>query len=388
MYKNSIFLTSDSGGFLKIAFIIPTSLMEWGGVENYIYEIANLLSRNHHVLVFSNGIITNRRITELPPHSFYYKELPTFSLNFIKPSLTIPRLPKWINVYEFAYIYHVSVLYSYLALRYLRIPKVIGIHSDILTNSGLLQYPKKVSEGAFKIIFKYATGICCRTDHYARLLQDNLGINSEKIFVIHDFVNTNIFAPCQEKKHFTIVFAGRLTKDKGIEIILDLVNRLEKCDVNWLFLGRGEKKYEVMLEKVSKKKPNVIWKRFVPTNELAEELAKASLTIVPSRGGEGYSNIALQSLACGTPVILSRIPVFSELAAKLPNGVCSLFQLDNPRELLDKILTWKILIETNEGYYREICAQARSYIEKYFSPHLIQRRFEFMIDRVISHYKF
>jgi len=373
---------------LKIAFIIPTSLMEWGGVENYIYEIANLLSRNHHVLVYSNGIITNRRITELPPHSFYYKEAPTISLNFIKPSLTIPRLPKWINHYEFAYIYHVGVLYSYLALRYLKIPKVLGIHSDILMNSSLWQYPRKVSLGAFKILFKCATGICCRTDHYARLLKNNLGINPEKVFVIPECVNTDVFAPFQKKKHFTVLFAGRLTKDKGIEIILDLVNRLEKCDVNWLFLGRGEKKYEDILEKVSKKKPNVIWKGFVPANKLAEELAKASLTVVPSRGGEGYSIIALQSLACGTPVILSRIPVFSELASKLPNGVCSLFQLDNPREFLNKILMWKNLIETNEEHYREICAQARSYIEKYFSLHSFQRRFESMIDKVIIHYKY
>ncbi|MHA1684985.1 MAG: glycosyltransferase family 4 protein [Candidatus Heimdallarchaeaceae archaeon] len=373
---------------MKIAFIIPTSLMEWGGVENYIFEIANLLSRSHHVMVFSNGIINNRRITKLLPHSFYYEELPTISINFMKPSLAVPRLPKWINHYEFAYIYHVGVMYSYLALRYLKIPKVLGIHSDILSNFSQWRYPRKVSLGAFKILFKYANGIRCGTNHYVRLLKNSLGINPKKIFVIPEHVNTDVFAPCQKKKHFTVLFAGRLTKDKGIEIILDLVNRLKECDVNWLFLGSGEKKYEAMLEKVSKKKPNVIWKGFVPIYELAEELAKASLTVVPSKGGEGYSNIALQSLACGTPVLLSRIPVFYELASKLPKGVCSLFQPDNSCELLNKILMWKSLIETNEEHYREICAQARSYIEKYFSLHSSQRRFESMIDKVISHYKY
>ena len=177
---------------------------------NYIFEIANLLSRSHHVMVFSNGIINNRRITKLLPHSFYYEELPTISINFMKPSLAVPRLPKWINHYEFAYIYHVGVMYSYLALRYLKIPKVLGIHSDILSNFSQWRYPRKVSLGAFKILFKYANGIRCGTNHYVRLLKNSLGINPKKIFVIPEHVNTDVFAPCQKKKHFTVLFAGRL----------------------------------------------------------------------------------------------------------------------------------------------------------------------------------
>ena len=368
---------------MKIVFITPISLREWGGVENYIFDMANLLSKKYHVLVLSNGIISQKkRITELPHHSFCYKELPTFAVKFITPSLILPRLPEWINRYEFAYLYHSSISYSYLTLLTLKLPTVLGVHYDILATFNSQHYPRKMILTSFKMLAKHAAGISCRTEYYASLLRKNLGIDMEKIFINPVFVDTNIFKP-RQKRHFTVLFAGRLAKDKGIETILDVIHRLGE-DIHWLFLGSGEKKYETMLEKISKKKPNVVWKGFVPTTELAEELAKSSLTVIASRGGEGYSNVALQSLACGTPVILSRIPVFSELASKLPNGVCSLFQPGNSHELLNKILIWKNLVETDEKGYREICAKARRYIKEFFSPYVAQKRFEYMINRVIS----
>ena len=365
---------------MRIAFLTPVSLREWGGVEYWIFNIAQLLSKKHQVVVISNGIFSKKRMKQLPLHLFGYYELPTLAITSLKPAIILPHYPKWIEDFDIIYLYHASLLYSYKILQSLKRPIILGIHYNILPFSNF-NFAERIALSLFSYILERAVAISCRSNYQAYLLQKLFEVKRDKIFVNRPFVESS-FKPCSEKRHFTVLFVGRLTEGKGIEIVLEAINQTNE-DIRWVFIGSGEAKYETILKKISKKKPNVIWKGFIASKKLPKEFSEASVTLIPSKN-EAFPNVALQSLACGTPVILSRIPSSLELASLLPVKAYSLFNFGASHELLKAILQWKRIIENNSIYYKKISNRASNFIRNNFSLHMALNSFEVMINKILE----
>lgn len=366
---------------MKIAFLTPVSLNEWGGVEHWIFGISEQLAKKHQVAVISNGLTFKKRVNHLLPHSFSYYELPTFALTSLKPSFILPRLPRWVENFDIVYLYHVSYLYSYRVLSTIKIPVILGLHYNISPVSGFY-LKRELTLKLFDMLLRLPAGISCPSQHQIDWIRKNLPNRGWKLFHNVSFIDVNTFKPNCNKRHFTVLYAGRLAKGKGIETIIAAICHTNK-NIRWVFVGSGEKKYEDLVVKASKRLPNVIWKRFLMGKELSEEFSQASITVLPSES-EGFSNVALQSLACGTPVILSEIPANFELASMSRFKAYSFFPYSKSEELIGEILQWKKLIETDESYYSEISTEASKFIRSKFSPHRAQQSFEHMLDQILE----
>jgi glycosyltransferase involved in cell wall biosynthesis len=109
------------------------------------------------------------------------------------------------------------------------------------------------------------------------------------------------------------LYAGRLVEDKGLP---ELIAAIRVLDDPPTLLVAGEGPLAAELERV----PGVRLLGFRPTNELVELMARAELTIVPSRS-EPWGVVVNEALAAGSPVIVGdNVGAAEDLVVEGVNG--------------------------------------------------------------------
>ncbi|MCL5105318.1 MAG: glycosyltransferase [Armatimonadetes bacterium] len=99
----------------------------------------------------------------------------------------------------------------------------------------------------------------------------------------------------------TILAAGRLTFQKGFDLLLPAFAACDRPDWRLIIAGRGEKRHE--LEKLALRlgiSDRVVFAGLVA--DLASLMRKADIFVMSSRL-EGFSNVLCEAMACGLPVI-------------------------------------------------------------------------------------
>jgi glycosyltransferase involved in cell wall biosynthesis len=180
----------------------------------------------------------------------------------------------------------------------------------------------------------YAT-TCARNAAYIFSISDAVkidclelyGVPDEKVIVIPIGYDTKIFRPRQlsKSKIFAnhgidadvslpvVTFGGKMSKTKGVDILLEANAILQKRrSYTLLLFGSGD--LEDVLGRVpkSEEKQNVHLIGHVTQDVLAEFHNIAEFSVLPSRE-EGFPVAALEAMGCGLPVVATDIPVLKEL---------------------------------------------------------------------------
>ncbi len=130
------------------------------------------------------------------------------------------------------------------------------------------------------------------------------GFSPERIALIPNLVDTDRFAPSDEPPEDEWLFVGRLERLKGAD---QLLRALDLCDrrIRIAFAGDGPQRAE--LERLARDLNLTQQVRFLGGIEDPYPLyAKAKGVILPSRT-EGLSNVMLEALSCGKPVIATGV---------------------------------------------------------------------------------
>jgi len=134
--------------------------------------------------------------------------------------------------------------------------------------------------------------------------------------------------PKEEYKLFDrqIVFIGRLSKEKGPDILLEAYKRA-KPDAHLIFIGGGPLRSQ--LEAEAKGCENVHFLGFKPRSEALKILKASDLFVLPSRH-EGLSTAILEAMALRVPVVVTKVGGNVELVDE-DTGV--LVEPENPDQL-------------------------------------------------------
>ncbi len=152
--------------------------------------------------------------------------------------------------------------------------------------------------------------------------QKDFMINNGLIATNQIVVKPNFFEakPLQylpfDKKEYDIVFVGRLEEEKGVMLLIDLIERLGDT-YNWLVIGGGTLKKKV--EYVAKKK-NVLFVERVPNSIIGDYLRKSKYLIQLSILYETFGLTMVEAMSVGTPVIGYSIGTRTELIKDGVNG--------------------------------------------------------------------
>lgn len=154
------------------------------------------------------------------------------------------------------------------------------------------------------------------------------GVKKSKCVVMHNFCEIQSNLPPKDKSKKYALYFGRLSKEKGIETLVEVCRELPQ--VQFVFAGSGN------LERICSNVKNIDAIGFVSGDRLRSLIRNASFSICPSECFENCSMSIIESLSFGTPVIASRMGGNPELVIDGETGI--VFENKNTKELKDAIL--------------------------------------------------
>ena len=184
---------------------------------------------------------------------------------------------------------------------------------------------RRVLKGIEKLSCRWSTHIECVSPSNLRMgIEEGLFDESKACVVwngssggvdMHEYDSSNREAYRREIREkygiapdaFVFGFVGRITRDKGINELLQAFERLEKGTL--LMVGRieGEESLDAGLLERARQDPRVIFTGQVPENEVKKMDCAMDVLMLPSYR-EGFGNAIIEAAAMGTPAIVSDIP--------------------------------------------------------------------------------
>jgi len=149
----------------------------------------------------------------------------------------------------------------------------------------------------------------------------NLG---SKVEVIYNGVDSDVFSLGTEKlPDFTLLYIGRMDREKGVDLILQIVNELRKKNINVKanLIGTGVHLEEFKnLASSLKINENVIFLGQIPNADLPKYYRESHIFLFPTRREEGHPMTLSEAFCSGLPVIASDIGGLSESIENGKNG--------------------------------------------------------------------
>ncbi len=104
-----------------------------------------------------------------------------------------------------------------------------------------------------------------------------------------------------------VVCVSRLSHEKGIDILLDAVAALESRDVYVVIVGDGVERERLLAQRAALAlDARVEFAGRRPHEEIGTWMSAGDAVVLSSRT-EGYPNVIVEALACGRPVVASRV---------------------------------------------------------------------------------
>jgi len=250
-----------------------------------------------------------------------------------------------------------------------RTANVVHLHGPLVMLSHTLGWPEsdslfyRIGSHMEQICLQLADGIFssshCSADWCARCY----GLAREGIPRLHSGIDTVHFSPRNVPKaaQRTIVFAGKIVRNKGVELLFDAACRLrsEFPDLRLRMLGGGEQEtIERLQNRASRRGTEELLQLpgYIDHAALPTELSQAHLFAAPSQyeGGPGF--VYLEAMACGLPVIACR---GSGAAETITEGETGLLVAPNDVESLTTALR-RLLVDRQVR--ESIGKQARRFV--------------------------
>jgi len=238
-----------------------------------------------------------------------------------------------------------------------------------------LRLPKKVEKAVSKTGWRYFRMIYGELDmitsptHTAVKLLDQIGLNKKAVAVSCgiDLVRfnpnndgTTIRAKYSLPKVPTVLYVGRLDKEKNVDVLLQAFSLIsQKIDAHFVIAGKGAEKERLEeLVKTLGISPKVTFTGFVEDGDLPNIYRVANCFII---GGiaELQSIVTMEAMASGLPVIAVDAMALPELVIHGENGY--LFKINEKEKLAEYIL--KIL--SNSSLQKEMSQKSLELVQKH-----------------------
>jgi glycosyltransferase involved in cell wall biosynthesis len=205
-----------------------------------------------------------------------------------------------------------------------------------------------------------------------KFINSSLNLLPEKILVKSNSVVDLDISNFEDREDY-FLFVGRLSKEKGIEILL---KAFEKRNIIIEIVGDGP--FRDLTEIISTTNPNIKYWGYIDRPAMISKLKKCKALIVPSVCYESLPTAILEAFSTGTPVIISDIGNLNEIVSDNYNGMH--FKNNDSADLYKVVEKF----DKNNLQYKELYLNARkTYLEKY-TPEMNYRNLIDIYNTAIS----
>ena len=380
---------------MKVALIRKEYTLSWGGAESYVVHLSRYLAeRGHTVHVFANtwDLPSDPRITfhRIPMLAFYS---PLKNLTFAFAAKRLLRKEHFDIVNGFSQVYPQDVY---------RMGD--GLHRHLLKvhHPGALSTFLEHLNPRHRSILFIEKQIFKPKNHYyiianSRLCKhqaiDYYGVPEKKIEVIYNGIDRKRFSPAARKTYradvrrqlsigddqVVILYVSRNYKRKGLHVLiqgLSLINN-RPDGLKVVVVGRENPLPYQRLAVQHGVGDNLL---FVGEERILEKYYGASDFLVLPTLYDPFSNVCLEALACGLPVITTRSNGAAEIIDDGKNG-CLIEDPRSPAELARKLAL--LLTKT----VREEMGQLAASSVRHFTTEENGRRTLALYEKVIERKK-
>lgn len=188
----------------------------------------------------------------------------------------------------------------------------------------------------------------CLTEFNKKKLLELKQIKEDKVFVKPNFVEcTPRFIPEKQRKE-QFVYAGRLDKLKGIDVLLEAWKRMGEKAPRLIVCGTGP--MEEWCRKFSaENKINAEFRGFVPNAEVLKIVAKSKALILPTQWYEGFPMSIVEAFSVGTPVICSDL---GNAGSVVKEGITGAkFKSDSQESIVEALNRCKNMCAATRDFY-------------------------------------
>lgn len=198
-------------------------------------------------------------------------------------------------------------------------------------------------------VYRRAEVVIVLSEAFRQLVIDRYGVDSSRVVVVPPGVQLDRFAPgskaAARNAHgvddaaFVAVAVRRLDRRMGLDVLVRAWRDVQVVHDRAVLLIAGDGTERAELDRLRRQLPcpdNVRLLGPVAEDRLADLYRAADVSVVPTRALEGFGLVTLESLACGTPAIVTNV-------GGLPDGVADLdpslvVPAENVRALATRLL--------------------------------------------------
>lgn len=230
---------------------------------------------------------------------------------------------------------------------------------------------------------KLRDGVDILTTHCseARGFMKEIGVERD-IKIIHVGVDTNLFKPIEiEKKYllddryFNILTVARLHKYKGLEYLIRAIKHVDKAKLYVLGWGSEEKNLLKLIENLNLESKVEFIPRVIPNYRMPMLYSICDVYVQPSIV-EPYGIAVLEAMACGKPVIGTRVGGIIDTIEDQKTGF--LIKPRSTKELVEKLEILK-----DKEIREEMGLRARERAVKNFDWVVIGKEYQKVIEDLI-----
>ncbi len=247
-------------------------------------------------------------------------------------------------------------LYAFLPVfttRLRRLPLVVHFHGpwaqESLVGRGDNRFIVAAKRAVERAVYRRAKVVVVLSDAFARVVTHDYGVDPGRVVVVPPGVDLVRFSPGDSDDArasfgvapgaFLAVSVRRLDHRMGLDVLIKAWETVNNAKPEAVLLIAGEGRERDHLVALREQLPNPASVRLigrVDDGELARLYQAADVSVVPTRALEGFGLVTLESLACGTPPIVTDV-------GGLPDGVRELdpsliVPSEDPAALADRLI--------------------------------------------------
>lgn len=289
---------------------------------------------------------------------------------------------------DFDIIYSHNYTHTFIPAIIIKILKrnklVVHLHGgDLLSNNLHTRVLRKI----FSIYLNSVDLWIVPSNQFREILKKKLNIEDEKIYIYPSGgVDTKIFKKYKNKTFwkekigigeniFTIGYVSRIDQGKGWDIFLDTLSCLKKQGLKYkaVIVGKGSE-IEILKQYINKLNltSDVIYLGELKQEDLVYVYNAFDVFVFPTQLEESLGLVGIEAMACGVPVIGSRIGGLLDYILDGENGF--FFEKGNSKDLCNKlIMFYNVYTEKKESFSENAIKMSKKYDKSIITEKLISK---------------